>query len=432
MTVIETSLRKARDADTVRPGKAAVHVSGLAPWLLAGYVFLIPVQIAVGDSLRFAPSDLFVLGYIALRFPVLTVRRSTLLSWHAVFGVSLLVGMTVAALHDQLTLYAVLNKGVGAVVLFAAYLSIIDFCTDLPLVFWLTRAFLWGVLLNVLVALAALYAYNAGVANLTFINFSGVRLAGFLVDPNAFGGLLVAAIALHFLPRVAGAPVLTGRAGQLMSLVLPIGLVMTYSRSAWIGGVAAILVGAWRLGYRFLRPLLLFTAGIGVLAVVGAALVFPNAGNLIDRPEQVDGRVTILQNAFNDFSTSPVTGIGLGASIERNNIQIHNTTAFFITELGPLGAVALFGILVAYAMRADRLSRSRDRRRQALGVGLLAAHIGVYGVSMGIDAFYQRYWWMTFALIAALTTHDADRSDRHTATASSLLLSRDPHKVVKP
>jgi hypothetical protein len=32
---------------------------------------------------------------------------------------------------------------------------------------------------------------------------------------------------------------------------------------------------------------------------------------------------------------------------------------------------------------------------------LLAANFGMIGLSMGIEAFYQRHWWLCFALIAA-------------------------------
>ena len=384
------------------PDRLAILRPGLGGWCLAAYAFLIPAQFAVGDLLRAAPSDLFLFGYLLLRLRNVSVRRSTWTSWHGLIVLSLAIGNTVAALHDQLTLYAVVNKGIGALTLFAAYLCLVDFCHNIERVIWLCRAFLWGVLVNLVLALAALYASTSGFLNLSFINFAGVRLAGLLIDPNAFGGLLVAAIALHFLPRAAGLEIVTGVAGRILSIALPIGLILTFSRSAWIGGGVAIVIGIWRLGYRFLRSIVIVGGVLALVAVLATAVVFPNAAGLINRNEQVDGRVTILQDAFNDFSTDPITGIGVGVSIQRNGIQIHNTTMWFLTELGPLGLISLLGLVFAFAARAGRLARSRDPLVRALGVGLLGAHVGMYGVSMGIDAFYQRYWWMVFAFIAAL------------------------------
>jgi putative inorganic carbon (HCO3(-)) transporter len=34
-------------------------------------------------------------------------------------------------------------------------------------------------------------------------------------------------------------------------------------------------------------------------------------------------------------------------------------------------------------------------------LALLLAHAAMLGVAMGIEAFYQRHWWLVFSLIAS-------------------------------
>jgi putative inorganic carbon (hco3(-)) transporter len=375
---------------------------GLSGWCMAAYVFLLPVQIPVGADLRLAPSDVFVLVYLYLRLGRLTSPRLAWSVWHSVLLLSLLVGTVVTAAQGHLSFYVVVQKDLGILTLTAAYACIVDFCRDTARVVWLCRAFLWGVLVNLVVALGALYAAAAGVVNLTYINFDGVRLAGLLIDPNAFGGLLVTAIAVHFLTRAAGVYVIGDTAGRLLSMLLPVGLVLTFSRSAWMGAGLVFACGVWMHGFRLLRRLLLVGAALVVVAFFAASVVLPNAATLVNRQEQVDSRLSILASAFEDLTTSPLTGIGLGGSLDRHGVQIHNTTMFFLAELGPLGLLALLGFVGWYIARGDRLSRHGGPVVAGLGGAFLAAHLGMFGVSMGIDAFYQRHWWLVLGMIGAL------------------------------
>jgi putative inorganic carbon (hco3(-)) transporter len=380
---------------------------------MAAQVFLLPVQIPVGRDLRLAPSDAFVLVYLYLRLPRLRSPRIAWSVWHSVLLFSLLVGTVVTATQGHLSFYVLVQKDFGIVTLFAAYACTVDFCRDTERVVWLCRAFLWGVLVNLVVALGVLYASAAGVVNLTYINFSGVRLAGLLLDPNAFGGLLVTAMALHYLPRAAGLRIVSGTAGRALSVLLPVGLILTFSRSAWIGALAVLVIGAWIYGFRLVRTLVRIGGALAVVGFLAASVVLPNAATLASRQEQVDSRLSILQSAFHDLTSNPVTGIGLGESLERHGVQIHNTTMFFLTELGPLGLLGLLGLLGWYAARAARLARHVDPIVYALGGALLAAHVGMYGVSMGIEAFYQRHWWMVFGLVGALCASAAPRQHDH-------------------
>jgi len=389
----------APEGTCTRSDVAPLGLSGLC---LGMYAFLLPIQISIGSDLRLAPSDAFLLAYVLIRLSRFTTPRFAWSVWHAVILFSLSIGAVVTALQGDLSFYVVVQKGIGVLTLYLAYASVVDFCRSLDRVVWLCQVFLWGVLLNLIVALVALYGANAGLFDLSFVNFEGVRLAGFLVDPNAFGGLLATAVALHFLPAAADVRLLPRNASRVMSIALPVGLVLTFSRSAWIGAAGVILTGAWLFGYPLVRNMAKLGGAFVVVLLVATAAVLPHADTLVKRGDQVESRFSILSQASEDFSTNPITGIGLGESIERHGVQIHNTTVAFLVELGPFGLIALIGLLSWFASHAFRISRSRDRIAHAIGGGLLAAHVGMFGVSLGIDAFYQRHWWLILGLIGAM------------------------------
>jgi hypothetical protein len=49
-------------------------------------------------------------------------------------------------------------------------------------------------------------------------------------------------------------------------------------------------------------------------------------------------------------------------------------------------------------------------REQPIALGMLLAHVAMLGLAMGIEAFYQRVWWMVLALIAAGSCLTVQRS----------------------
>jgi O-antigen ligase/polysaccharide polymerase Wzy-like membrane protein len=371
----------------------------LAGWCLAAYTFLLPVQFALNDDLRLAPSDLFIGAYLVIRLPRMRLARAAWSGWQvAVCGV-LIAGTLVALLTDDLlTSYIVVQKGFGMLSLLLTFACLVDFCLDDPQrLAWLSRCFLYGVLLNLIVGLIVMHLQQAGIATLSMFNLDGVRLSGLLVDPNAFGGLLVVAIALHFSTRALGAPLVTGLAGFLLTVLLPVGLVLTYSRSAWIGMLGAGAVGAWLAGSRLVAAYGKVVLGLGVAALLAASVVLPNASELVNRKSTADERVTIIEDGLAEFQRQPLIGIGLGVFDQRHDVIIHNTTIWFLVELGPIGLITLVGFLLAFWWKGWQAYRTSSNGLRAIVIGLMAAHVGMYGVSMGIEAFYQRHWWFVFA-----------------------------------
>jgi hypothetical protein len=260
------------------------------------------------------------------------------------------------------------------------------------------RAFLLGVLVNVALALVAYLVLRTTGAELPLVNapYQASRLTGLLIDPNAFGGVIATALVLHLSTTAAGAPLLSRGGGRAADALLSIGLLLTFSRSAWIGAVlgcafvAMVLPGVLaRMAGRVLVP--------AVTAVLLASSWLPSFSQLVSRPGQVTARVSIADNALNDFLGDPLLGTGLGVFGATHGVIVHNSVLWFMTELGLVGLIVFAGFLLAHAVRGMWTLRHAGGAARGISLGLFAG-LGVgLGVSVGIEATYQRYWWLMIA-----------------------------------
>ena len=264
----------------------------------------------------------------------------------------------------------------------------------------LLRAFVWAVSANNVAALA-IYAvtFQTG-AQVGPWNY-GWRLSGLLIDPNAYGGLLVLATGFHLF---LGAPAKSVRGVLLHWLILLsllTGIALTFSRSAW-----------WCLAILgFLCFLTNRTAALrlSIMAIVAVALTSSIAGErflgiaaaMTARPDQVEQRFDLANQAWDAFRESPLVGNGLGYFFGFGQTMIHNTTLMFLSEMGIVGFTIFGGLSAWYLIESWRLQRAVPRFARGIATSLFAGQIVMLALSMGIEAFYQRHWWMTMALIGA-------------------------------
>jgi O-antigen ligase len=265
------------------------------------------------------------------------------------------------------------------------------------------RWFVLGAVLNAAVALIAYALQVQGVLTTDRINFAGARVSGLLIDPNAFGGLMTVALVLHLWTRPSLHRVWFRRGGNMVTLVLMSALVLTFSRSAWIGFVVAVGVAVLVRGAEGLKPLPKRFGLAVIVAITGILAVLPGALGLASRPEQISGRLVILRNALGDFLGSPVFGIGLGTfeSKHQSNI-VHNTVMWFAAEFGALGLIALLGFLAWYLRELVNVIARGPADLRPLALAVLLSQAAMIGLSTGIEAFYQRYWWLLFAAAGVL------------------------------
>lgn len=370
------------------------------PRLLAAYIALLPVQIPVDTFFRFAPSDYCLILYFIVRLSRLRLVRSAWSLWHAGIIAAFLSGTIVSALEwGSVSRYVFVNKDLGLLLLLAGYAAFTDAITDWSQVRHAARLFVAGTVVQCALAIAAFYAQRTFGIGLEWLNYQSIRLSGLLVDPNAYGGLLITAFGIHI---AAGRhSVRSAWLRPLCTFVLALGTLLTYSRSAWIG-MACIL-----LAVSVVKPAV--SAKVAVAAVAGtclALLIFgagygSYAATMAVRTSPIDSRLDILHTALPLWSAHPVFGIGIGTFLVRRDIIIHNTPLWILTELGAAGFIVFIGFVswfVVKGLTAYVHVRGPDRD---LVLGLTLSHIAMLGLSVGIEALYQRHWWLMLGLIGA-------------------------------
>jgi hypothetical protein len=70
----------------------------------------------------------------------------------------------------------------------------------------------------------------------------------------------------------------------------------------------------------------------------------------------------------------------------------------------------LVGFLGWFFKRAWIAYKTAPETERPLALGLLLAHAALTGLAMGIEAFYQRHWWIVLALIASVYCRVVRRS----------------------
>lgn len=80
---------------------------------------------------------------------------------------------------------------------------------------------------------------------------------------------------------------------------------------------------------------------------------------------------------------------------------MHNSALWFLADFGLLGLTALAGFLVWFFVKAWNTYRLAPDDEKPVALSLLLAHTAMTGLSMGIEAFYQREWWLVMGLIAS-------------------------------
>lgn len=371
-------------------------------WLLAGYAAFLPVQYDTGIGFRFAPADLFLLLFLTFGIGWFRFAQINWSFWHLGMLLVFQTGTLVAVLKNgYVSQYALIQKDIGLLALFAAYTVIAAFATDWSRIRWILRVFILSVVFQNIIALGEFFLSQLTGFDITRLNYAQARLSGLLVDPNAYGGLLVLTFTMLVITYYSAKPLLGGPSGLFCLLTLAAGILLTFSRSAWIGLIAlfpVILVKNPRHALR-LAAIILF-AVTGVLFIMGGEY-WSTIVSMATRSSPVDARIDIISEALALFADNPVLGIGIGAFAEGHGVIIHNTPVWFLAEFGLFGFIIFTGFALWFIIRGCCAYKLAPPEEKPLILGLVAAHIAMLGLSLGIEALYQRHWWLVMALIAS-------------------------------
>lgn len=313
---------------------------------------------------------------------------------------------------------------------------------------WLIYSILIGGVLSLIIGVSgAVVAGVSGTENI-FARYFGekqvpgftFRLVAFSGDPNVYGGLLlVIFLMLLTLGSYQSSVILVGMAGVVL-----IGLLLTFSRGAWIGLTAiGILLYYFAKDHRgrIVRTILRSV----VTSAVVLALVFSFLGNFgltkrilsaaIHRiytlspriVEESTPRFYIWRSALNAFASHPLLGVGVGAfsaahpyyavAQDRYVTQVaHNMYLEILTGVGLLGAIPFFGILwmiFDFGRKNIRIfSAQKSSLEYQLSVACFSAYVALLIAGLNLSMATYRYFWVLGALILLL--HKFEKKQRQT------------------
>ena len=380
----------------------APRTNGLLSLLVAGYVILIPYLFNVGDRINFAPADLFLATAILLASGQMRLRLATWSAWHLGIVLTFALGSFTAALrYGRLDRYELLNKDAGLLLPLLSYFAITSVIRDWNDLRQMMRIFAISVVLENIAAIGAfLAAYYWGIVT-QFTRYEGLRLSGMLLDPNAYGGLLVVALVMCEAGSWGEEPLLKVPTLWVSRLTLGLGILFTFSRSAWVGlGLAGVLLVLLRPGIA-VRALLSGLAAAPFVVLVLGHRFLPIFFQMARRPEQVRQRIDLIHQAMESFVQRPLLGGGLGSFRLAGGEVAHNSALWFLADFGLAGLITFTAFVLWFVQRAWLAYRLAPVNNRPLALALLLAHTAMIGVAMGIEAFYQRHWWLILALIAS-------------------------------
>lgn len=386
----------------ILPRSATSRPAGILRTLVIGYVAFLPYLFEVSSRMNFSPADCFLLLALLLALSQLKYIKTVWTIWHFAIALTFVLGSIVTAVRfGELNRYELVNKDAGLLLPFLSYAAITSAITEWEDLRRILRVFVLSVVLENLVAVAGfLAAYFLGVTT-PFTRYEGLRLSGMLLDPNAYGGLLVVALVICEGASWGAAPLFKGWTFWVSRLTLALGILFTFSRSAWIGlGLAALLLVMVRPAL-VVRFVLIGLAGIPCLLLLLGHRFVPVFREMASRPRQVQERFELVNEALQIFARHPFLGGGLGSFRLAVGEVAHNSAMWFLADFGIVGLVVLMGFLAWFFGKAWFAYRFAPAKEQPLVLALLLAHAAMLGVAMGIEAFYQRHWWLVFSLIAS-------------------------------
>ena len=411
---------------------ALVLVTLLAMWRpMAGvfvWIALLPVQLNTLQKFgfRLAPADVVLAGLVLAAVLRKFVHRQYSVKVDAALRATflLLVWVALASLNTLLSLgyiprYVLVNKLLGLALLAASYWLVLETFRSSERV---ERALRWYCTIGSVWNLAGLVAYAGwkwgGILS-PFLFAPGVedRLRGLLVDPNAYGGFLasVLLVALSLIATARSAN--RARIGWLNAGLLFLGLVLTYSRSAWLAFLCGAVVLVLQLASKE-RKRLLGLALTTILVMLPVILLFSRSSiseswAVASRIPQTMGRIPGVVAALNSFASSPVWGIGVGVFStlpQSNALIIHSTYLWLLAETGVIGLLFLIYFLVRIYLQGRAVYRVGNPRSRWVGLAGLSSLGAWLGLMVGIEALYQRHYWFLCAAIGAM--YLAERGER--------------------
>ncbi|MEI7689435.1 MAG: O-antigen ligase family protein [Candidatus Saccharibacteria bacterium] len=223
------------------------------------------------------------------------------------------------------------------------------------------------------------------------------RAFAFFGSPNVLGGLsMITAIVALF--AFLGKKKWYYMAYIILSMAV---LVMTFSRSAWLGLLVGVVVALFIKNWRLVLFLPLAAIGLVAPSIRQRVLVTFSPEYMLD--SAIDGRVWSFNNAIEIFKTSPVLGTGPGTyggqtAIDYNSpIYLHGMQNGYVAlpytdnqwlqvfvQTGIIGALAVAGFFISHFVNNLRQYR---QSHQYFSLGIIAATVAVF-----VNGMFANIW----------------------------------------
>ena len=275
---------------------------------------------------------------------------------------------------------------------------------------------------------------SAGTAVVEAGGMRWLRAYGSLPHPNVLGGYLAVALLVAFgfylrvyeevrrgfatwtreniRRHVEGKQWYVHQAWRIASLlavltILTVGLLLSFSRSAWLGfsagwfvALVSLLVLKWSWGWQLWAKWTFFMAVVATFVVLAVPAAFTTRAEANGRLEQqsISVRRQLFTDAYDLLKLEPIRGVGYGIMVVAvydrvdqhrpstfDYQPVHNTYLLSAVELGVLGGAAFLTLLL-FVLRAALIQLSQ--RKNWLAVTGLAALCCLLGTGL-----FDHYLW---------------------------------------
>jgi O-antigen ligase len=240
------------------------------------------------------------------------------------------------------------------------------------------------------------------------------RYVGLTAHVNDQGALSAVALVPALMLATTPYRTIVGRLLGVAALTL-VGAGLLFSGS--LGGMFAAACGVvvWMVaGRRTGRTLVLGVAILAILAVgdqtLGQGVTSPGerleeiAAPPGDPSNTAFTREAATRAAWRSISDDPLIGVGANraGALTETGSAVHNVFLKAWYESGLFGLLGMGLILGGVALEGVRAVRSADRSTHALAVGVLGGYTAFVVSAMLAPVLFQRYGWVSAALVLAL------------------------------
>jgi O-antigen ligase len=252
----------------------------------------------------------------------------------------------------------------------------------------------------------ALNDYRLGNLTVEGYRISGAITGGMFENTNDLGIHLVTMIPLALMLGFAARNFLGTMLYWAVALIALATVVITFSRGAFIGLLAAILFMSWRLARRR-RAVVIISLIIGALVFIAAVpgsywtRILSIFDASLDPFGSSTARSAILEQSFLVALRHPLLGIGMGnfSLVSARSLVSHNSYTQVAAEMG-MGALLLYTMFVTAPLnRLQKIERetltvASDSRFYYIAVGLQGSLVGYLFSSFFASVAY--YWFIYY------------------------------------